>query len=769
MTAALCSEAVELLDQANAVYMSERDMDRAYELAQQAAGLAEAAGDVFTQARALRLMGGTSFESWHLDRAVEHLNHSVVLARESNNREALVEGLTTLAILQSRHGSAAAAVGLNHDVLLALEGIEAETLEQHDYSRTYVLARTHHNLAASYEKLAEYERAEHHSTLAVEGLAAAGDPYARGVSLSTLSTIQLRLGQAEKAVETASEALSAIVEQQGSPRRRSIATMKLGQANFGAGNVERAIELLLEARELAASAEAYETLVRTVADLGDVTLQVGDREAAVAYLEEARQIAEKHSLVSLELKVAAQLSQVHAEAGNFETAWRWGNRAWQLRESVFEQQRKRAITDAESRHRAEIYQLENVRLVKLNDELREARDTADAAANAKANFLAMLSHEIRTPLTGIIAAADLILASELEPEQQELTRVSRSSGELVLTIINDILDFSRLDAGKLGLDRLAFDLRETVEQTVWLLGPRAREKGLGLDIAILDPGHKRVLGDETRLTQVLVNLVGNAIKFTAEGTVSVRCVRGADEAMHFEVSDTGPGVGADPERLFQPFEQGSLAVGRRHGGTGLGLSIAKRLVEAMGGTIVARNNDDGPGACFSFSVPLPPAAVETRAAGLGNYHFSIPAGPRVGEPAPAGQRQILLVDDASIHRELLPGLFAMFGVACDVAATGEEAVSKANACRYDLILMDRHLPGIDGFEATAQIKRGPHGAVPIVAHTGTVTDETRAAGDAAGIVAYYRKPVALPEVKAIVARWLGVQSPAEPEPEPHSA
>jgi len=393
--------------------------------------------------------------------------------------------------------------------------------------------------------------------------------------------------------------------------------------------------------------------------------------------------------------------------------------------------------------------------------LEQARDRAQAADRAKSEFLANMSHEIRTPLNAVLGLSDVLLDSELTDDQRELLTTMHRSGVSLLHLVNAILDYSKLDSGRLELETEPFGLVEQVADTIDMFAGEAATKGITLRSDVGELAGETVLGDAGRLRQVLVNLVGNAMKFTEHGdvVVSVRRLDGTDR-VRVEVSDTG--IGFDPERadnLFEPFEQGDSTTTRRYGGTGLGLAISKRLVEDMGGTIRASSHV-GTGSVFTVEVPLP--VVEVPSADV----VGVPSA-RLFDLADRHPLRILVAEDNAVNRTVAQRMFERLGYRVDLAHDGVEAVDLALTGGYDLVLMDIQMPRLDGVEAAARIRSGLRGGVVprIVAFTAHALEGDRERYLAMGMDGYLTKPVRLEELAEVLLAASGAgDAPATREP-----
>jgi PAS domain S-box-containing protein len=385
--------------------------------------------------------------------------------------------------------------------------------------------------------------------------------------------------------------------------------------------------------------------------------------------------------------------------------------------------------------------------VNMERELRQARVDAEAAVKAKTEFLANMSHEIRTPLNGVLGLSSFLEEQTLPESVREMGKLIRTSGEMLRRVLDDVLDFSKIESGKLELEQESFSLRESLEWSLGIYQKAALDKQLQLTLKIETSERDRLIGDATRLRQVVTNLISNAVKFTEHGSIKVSAAVQQNHLqtnsciLHIAVSDTGIGIPTDRmDRLFRSFSQVDASTSRRFGGTGLGLAISKRLVEMMGGRIGVISQL-GAGTTFSFTIPTSIAEPESTVSSKTDQRTI--------------SRRILVVEDNPVNCLVIRRMLERLGHIVDLVNDGITAVRRVQETDCSLVLMDVHMPGLDGLQATQQIRKllTDRARIPVIALTASALVDDRQACLEAGMDDHLSKPINMEALRAIIDHW----------------
>ncbi len=407
----------------------------------------------------------------------------------------------------------------------------------------------------------------------------------------------------------------------------------------------------------------------------------------------------------------------------------------------------RAGNELESMNRELTHEIDLVK--RMEKELKQAKDRAEEMSKTKGEFLANMSHEIRTPMNGVIGTLQLLSDTKLGKAQSEYVSMAHKSAHSLLTILNDILDLSKIEAGKLNIENISLDIRDIVNDLITLHTMTAEEKCVQLSAEVDKQIPEFVVGDPTRIRQVLANLVSNALKFTDKGHVLVRlCMLTSDDkqaTVRFEVEDTGIGIRNDiKHELFKEFTQADGSTTRKYGGTGLGLAIVKQLVEMMHGQFGV-DSIEGTGSTFWFTLPLD----------IGNERVTKKPKEPVMETRDRLRGRVLLVEDNQINQLVAQKMLEKFGLDYVLAADGQEALDLLETEDVDAVLMDCQMPVLDGFEATRRLrKQSKFTSLPVIAMTANVMEGDREKCIEAGMNDYIGKPISVTGLKAVLGRWL---------------
>ncbi len=547
--------------------------------------------------------------------------------------------------------------------------------------------------------------------------------------LPLLMWIAVRLGPGHTAVATL--IVSAI----------AIAGTSAGFGVFGSGPVPQRVAMLL----------AYLVLI----SLSSMVL------AAVGLERDSAARRAWHLNEELERRVqqrTEELASAHDQLLERSLGLETANRALEHQTSAMRAQQLAALNLAEDAQQAHQMAVRAERALALQaEELRVARDTAEAATRTKSNFLATMSHEIRTPMNGIIGMTDLLLESPLTADQREQLITVQRSGNALLAIINDILDFSKVEAGKLVIESLPTEIRPAIDDVLQLLRPRALEKVLELSVEYAPGLPEAIDTDPGRLRQVLTNLVGNAVKFTSAGRVRIHvAMEPGAKTIRFGVADTGPGIPHDSQKhLFQPFSQLDVSTTRRFGGTGLGLAICRQLVDLLGGEIGVtspaseRVAAGGPGSIFWFSLPARISTGVARSAARQTVVVHAP-----DSRTRSSLCRVLVAEDNPVNQMVIRAMLQKLGIEPTLVADGRQAVELVAEKPFDLVLMDCQMPVMDGFEATRTIcaRSGPRPVIVAVTANAMAGDAEFCR--AAGMDDYISKPISVRELRRVLAPWI---------------
>ncbi len=705
------------------------DPRRALELAQHAEALSDTLPAL--RARALLKVSVCHFALGETGVCPHLLEESIRLARGAGDHRTAFNALTNLGVVSANTGDLAAAVPAYEQAL-----VEARRCAQ-DPGTLGVL----NNLGAVHGRLGDLDAALSCFEDALHLAEQSGQEVHVAYALVNQAQALHQLGRHED-----SAAAWVRAERLLGPDHelRPHVLCGLGTARTEAGDSAAGLALIDAAVDQARAHEHTLDLLSFRLERGLLGLDHGRVVRARAELEEVLAESRARELPHLAIRACESLAEHWARNGDYERAWEHGQTLRELERRRLDAENAKALRQLSQRHQAEIHKLRNVELAAANaalieheKELVEARDQAQAADRAKSAFLANLSHDIRTPLNGVLGLTQALLTQDLPPDQRKTLETIRSSGELTLSILGDVLDLSSLEAGRVATEDVAWSPREALGDVLAVLAEHAEQRRLGLSL-VVDPALPRtLLGDRTRIQQIVLNLVQNGLKFTDHGriAVAVEAVPGAPR-FAIAVRDTGPGLpDGDTEALFEPFAQG-VSERRKERGVGLGLAICRRLARLLSGSLTARNLPGG-GAEFLLLLPLRQASALEE----------------VSQPTRRRGVRVLVAEDDPVNQEVARQLLATLGLEVAVVDDGAEAVAQVARGGWDLVFLDCEMPVLDGYDAARAIREGGH-QLPLVALTANALAENLEACRAAGMDDVLTKPVRADQVQALLDRLL---------------
>lgn len=562
-----------------------------------------------------------------------------------------------------------------------------------------------------------------------------------GQALAFLTELHLAQGRQVDAERGLTE-LAALAQETDSPRLRALRDTFRAQQDLDGGRWRAALQRL-ETMEIHALAGPKEQGTR-LGQLAAAHLGLGDLDRAAELADAAAELVRDSGGSTEHVRMARLNARIARAQGDLERALDIMDRALDDQRNHRGESLTLALLGSTQRRIDEVEHVREVELAAVNDaltrtnaDLAAARDAAERAAHDRHAFLAAMSHELRTPLTGVLGTLELLGESELVPEQRALVEIVRRSGQLTLAVVDDILDLRKIQEGRLVLVERSFPLLRPARDVVRLLRSSASHHKLVLTLAVDPDLPEHVHGDDRRLEQVLMNLVGNALKFTPSGSVTLR-IGQVDDRVRFQVQDTGIGIRREAlPTLFEPYVQ-AHSPEQRVAGTGLGLAISHRLVHALGGELTV-SSTLGLGSTFSFDLALPPAEPPP------------PSRPDTAQLGLSGMR-VLLAEDEPVNRLVVSRLLERLGALVETAPDGRDAVRLALDTRPEVVLMDLHMPLMDGPTATRTLRRRGYRGI-VLALTASVMEEDRQACIASGMDGFLTKPITQEQLSKVLSSY----------------
>ncbi len=696
-----------------AVEVRNWDVEQASKLADEAIRRAVADGYRTGEGRARNLKGNCLWQQGAYDLGLEQLEKALRLAENVRSRPLQARVLNNMGYIHRDRGDLGEALAYFEKALALNEALGDELTQAVNIAA----------IAYVQYDLADYESALAFALRCLPVFEEAGDSHRLVILYHILGNIYFKQ---EKPAEALRYFEEAVQRSEGGSSIYLLARSGMGKVLYAMQRFEESNEILEQTLEEGKTAHHVEVQIICEFYLGRIKMDEERFRHALRHLSTALELSVEYSRRHDEMSIHEMLSALHDEMGNVPKAFFHLKAFEKLKEEIFKQTTLTSLRNVQIRQQVELAQKE--------------KEVAERTAELKQQFMANMSHEIRTPMNAIVGMTRLLVARSPAPEQMKYLRAIQQSADNLLVIINDILDLSKIEAGKIVIEHIPFAPREVLGAMRDMLLLRTEEKGIRLEVVVADAVPARLFGDPTRLAQVLVNLTGNAIKFTEHGEVCVHVSlnRREEDRLYlcFDVKDTGIGIAEDyVDKIFESFTQAGTDTARRFGGTGLGLTISKQLVDLMHGKITVKSKL-GEGTTFSVVIPFEEAPLQEE----------IETKTVLGDAAMSRMKKarVLLVEDNEFNRTVAEDTLhdAVPGISIESAMNGEVAVQKVREGAFDLVLMDIQMPVMDGLQATAAIRAlpAPKGKIPIIAMTANVLQEDVQRYLAAGMNDHVSKP-----------------------------
>ena len=667
--------------------------------------------------------------------------HSVELLEKYDTSGYYIRALNSLGIAQSNIGEARVGFGTMAAALSRAEALQLRT----------ELAFTCLNLGYLYSVHGQSEKSLVYYERIINELMEDAEPKIRVLAHNNSAgcyNAMKRFDEAQVLVEKGLE----LIENSDEPMLYAHLMDNKAMVLAAKGQVQDARYLAQSAEQIYRQSNRSLNIPEPLYDLGDAFISTGQYSEGIDCLKQALELTQEIPGNPFMFRIWTALGRAYREMGEWELAVQAMEHENSLLKRRAREVNEQSMKNAELRHQMDWSNREADLLKRTNEELRVAKEEAEIANRLKSEFLANMSHEIRTPMNGVMGLTMVLLDTKLDNQQQDIVKLIRTSGENLLTVINDILDISKIESGNVTIELHDFDLRALIAEVAELMRGRCVEKGIELIIEVDETVPRRVHADSARIRQVLLNLVGNSIKFTLAGYVKLRVStestpHGTSRTL-FAIEDTGIGIPKDrQDAIFDSFTQAEGATYRKFGGTGLGLTISKRLVDLMHGTM-GMESQPKKGSVFWFELNLAPAkSTHTRAAKVVKEEQGIPA------DLPFANLHVLVAEDNEINLMVAESILERLGATVDTAVDGGEVLRKFPTEHYDFILMDCHMPGMDGYEATKAIRElefGQESRTPIIAFTANAMEGDRELCLGSGMDGFTTKPINIPELISVV-------------------